>query len=161
MIIYRQAKFSDVENLHRLLNDYAKEGLMLPRSRNSIYENLRDFVVAVENNRLLGCGALHFVWDKLAEVRSLAIDPSLKRQGIGRQIVKMLEQEGMERGVTMFFTLTYQPGFFAKCDYIETDKRVLPQKVWKECVHCPKYPNCDEVALVKTTVDFVPTDAII
>lgn len=161
MIIYRQAKFSDVENLHRLLNDYAKEGLMLPRSRNSIYENLRDFVVAVENNRLLGCGALHFVWDKLAEVRSLAIDPSMKRQGIGRQIVKMLEQEGMERGVTMFFTLTYQPGFFAKCDYIETVKGVLPQKVWKECVHCPKYPNCDEVALVKTTVDFVPTDAII
>lgn len=159
MIIYRQAKFSDVENLHRLLNDYAKEGLMLPRSRNSIYENLRDFVVAVENNRLLGCGALHFVWDKLAEVRSMAIEPSLKKQGIGRQIVKMLEREGIERGVTMFFTLTYQPGFFAKCDYIETDKSVLPQKVWKECVHCPKYPNCDEVAMVKTTVDFIPSDA--
>ena len=91
MIIYRQAKFSDVENLHRLLNDYAREGLMLPRSRNSIYENLRDFVVAVENNRLLGCGALHFVWDKLAEVRSMAIEPSLKKQGIGRKIVKTLE----------------------------------------------------------------------
>lgn len=160
MIIYRQAKFSDVENIHRLLNDYAKEGLMLPRSRNSIYENLRDFVVAVDKNRLVGCGALHFVWDKLAEVRSMAIEPTMKKQGIGNKIVKMLEQEGMERGVTMFFTLTYQPGFFAKCDYIETDKGVLPQKVWKECVHCPKYPNCDEVALVKTTVDFVPADAI-
>lgn len=154
MIVYRAAKFSDVESIHKLLNDYAKEGLMLPRSRNSIYENLRDYIIAVENNRLLGCGALHFVWDKLAEIRSLAITPELKTQGIGRNIVARLEQEGIERGVTMFFTLTYQPGFFAKCDYIETAKETMPQKVWKECVYCPLYPNCDEVAMVKTTIDY-------
>lgn len=160
MITYRHAKFSDVESIHKLLNDYAKEGLMLPRSRNSIYENLRDYIIAVENNRLLGCGALHFVWDQLAEVRSLAVHPSLKRTGIGRSIVARLEQEGIERGVKMFFTLTYQPGFFAKCDYIETEKEKLPQKVWKECVYCPLYPHCNEVALIKTTVDFSPSDVV-
>ena len=100
---------------------------MLPRARNAIYENLRDYILAVENNRLLGCGALHFVWDRFAEIRSLAVEPSLQKTGIGRQLVEHLEKEGIERGVTMFFTLTYQPGFFAKCDYIETAKDKLPQ----------------------------------
>ena len=161
MITYRPAKFSDVESIHKLLNDYAKEGLMLPRSRNSIYENLRDYVIAVENNRLLGCGALHFVWDQLAEIRSLAVQPSLKRTGIGRKLVAKLEEEGISRGVKMFFTLTYQPGFFAKCDYIETEKDNLPQKVWKECVYCPLYPHCDEVALIKTPVDFNPSEVVV
>lgn len=68
-----------------------------------------------------------------------------------------MEKEGIERGVTMFFTLTYQPGFFAKCDYIETAKDKLPQKVWKECVYCPQYPYCNEIAFIKTTVDYEPS----
>ena len=102
MVIYRSATFDDVEKLHKLLNDYAAEGLMLPRSRNSIYENLRDYVVAVENNHVIGCGALHFVWDRLAEIRSLAVDPERKTQGIGRKMVELLEAEGIERGVDMF-----------------------------------------------------------
>lgn len=111
MIVFRPATFSDVEHIHKLLNYYAKEGLMLPRARNAIYENLRDYILAVENNRLLGCGALHLVWDRFAEIRSLAVEPSLQKTGIGRQLVEHLEKEGIERGVTMFFTLTYQPGF--------------------------------------------------
>lgn len=157
MISYRPATFSDVENLHKLLNDYAREGLMLPRSRNAIYENLRDYIIAVEGSRLLGCGALHFVWDRLAEIRSLAVAPNLKRTGIGRELVRRLEAEGVTRGVTMFFALTYQPGFFSKCDYIETAKDKLPQKVWKECVYCSLYPYCNEIAFVKTTVDYEPS----
>ena len=92
MITYRQAKFDDVENIHKLLNDYAKEGLMLPRSRNAIYENLRDYIVAVQGSHLVGCGALHFVWDRLAEIRSLAVDPELKCTGIGKKLVELLEK---------------------------------------------------------------------
>lgn len=160
MIKYRSANFSDVENMHKLLNDYAREGLMLPRSRNSIYENLRDYIVAVENNHLVGCGALHFVWGRLGEIRSLAIVPEKKGTGIGRKIVELLEEDGVNRGVKMFFALTYQPGFFAKCDYIETEKEKLPQKVWKECVYCPQYPYCNEIALVKTTVDYDPEEKL-
>ncbi len=91
MIVFRPATFGDVEHIHKLLNYYAKEGLMLPRARNSIYENLRDYILAVENNRLLGCGALHFVWDRFAEIRSLAVEPSLQKTGIGRQLVEHLE----------------------------------------------------------------------
>lgn len=97
MITYRRATFDDVENIHKLLNDYAHEGLMLPRARNAIYENLRDYIVAIENNRLIGCGALHFVWDRLAEIRSLAVDPERKTSGIGRNIVHLLEKEGIEQ----------------------------------------------------------------
>ncbi len=150
MIAYRRATFDDVEGIHKLVNNYAQGGLMLPRSRNSIYENLRDYIVAEEGGQLLGCGALHFVWDRLAEIRSLAVAPSLQKSGIGRRLVELLEEEGRERGAKLFFTLTYQSGFFAKCDYVETAKEKLPQKVWKECVYCPLYPYCDEVALVKT-----------
>ncbi len=149
MLQYRKATFDDVERIHKLINDYAKEGLMLSRSRNSIYENLRDYLIAEDGESLVGCGALHFVWDRLAEIRSLAVDPAKKNSGIGRRLVELLEEDGKERGARLFFTLTYQPGFFAKCAYVETAKEQLPQKVWKECVYCPLYPYCDEVALVK------------
>ena len=155
MIIYRKATFDDAEHIHKLCNYYASIGLMLPRSRNSIYENLRDYIVAVEDDKVLGCGALHFVWDRLAEIRSLAIDAEHKKRGIRKNIVELLEKEGIERGVKMFFTLTYQPGFFIKCGYTETAKESLPQKVWKECVHCPQYPYCNEIAFIKKTPDYV------
>ena len=146
---FRHAVFEDVEPLHKLLNDYAGEGLMLSRSRNSIYENLRDYIVAIEDGKLVGVGALHMVWNRLAEVRSLAIVPDNKNRNIGRELVKRLETEGKKLGVDTFFALTYQPGFFAKCGYNEVPNDSLPQKVWKECVHCPKYPYCDETAMIK------------
>ncbi|MDD3396087.1 MAG: N-acetyltransferase [Acidaminococcaceae bacterium] len=162
MVEYRKATFSEVEAIHRLCNHYATLGLMLPRSRNSIYENLRDYVVAVEGNNVLGCGALHFVWDRLAEVRSLAVEPSKVKTGIGREIVRHLEKSGIEKGTQMFFTLTYQPGFFSKCGYEESDKEKLPQKVWKECVYCPQYPYCNELAFVKVLPGYqAPTNKTI
>lgn len=148
-INFRPATFDDVESMHKILNDYAKEGLMLPRARNSIYENLREYIVAEVDGNTIGIGALHFVWDRLGEIRSLAIVPGYKKLGVGKKIVEFLEQEGLARGVTMFFTLTYQPVFFEKCGYELTPKEELSPKVWKECVHCPQYPTCDEIALVK------------
>lgn len=162
MVEYRNAVFDDAEQIHRLCNYFASLGLMLPRSRNSIYENLRDYVVAFDDNRLIGCGALHFVWDRLAEVRSLAVDPEYQKEGIGKEIVRRLEEDGKERGAQMFFTLTYQPDFFSKCGYKDYSKEKLPQKVWKECVYCPQYPYCDEKAFVKLMPGFeVPNDAIL
>jgi amino-acid N-acetyltransferase len=135
--------------MHKLLNAYAAEGLMLPRSRNSIYENIRDYIVAAEHGSVVGVGALHVVWDKLAEVRSLAIAEEYMRRGIGREIVQRLEENGLHLGVSTFFALTYQDGFFAKCGYTMVPNDTLPQKVWKECVYCPKYPYCDEKAMIK------------
>ena len=148
-IVYRGAIFSDVEPLHKLLNGYAGDGLMLSRSRNSIYENIRDYIVAVDSDNVVGVGALHMVWDRLAEIRSLAIVSDYKIHGIGRELVQRLEDGGRELGVETFFALTYQPGFFSKCGYTQVPNDSLPQKVWKECVHCPKYPYCDEIAMIK------------
>ena len=145
----RKATFGDVEAIHKLVNDYAQQGVMLPRSRNSIYETLRDVIIAEEKGQLVGVGSLHLSWDALAEVRALAIAPDFQRRGIGRQIVEALLTEGRALGVKTFFTLTYQPEFFGTLGFSEVTKEELPQKVWKECINCPKFPNCDEVAMVK------------
>lgn len=145
----RKATFGDVEAIHKLVNDYAQQGVMLPRSRNSIYETLRDVIIAEEEGQLIGVGSLHLSWDALAEVRALAIAPDFHRRGIGRQIVEALLVEGRALGVKTFFTLTYQPEFFGTLGFSEVTKEELPQKVWKECINCPKFPNCDEVAMVK------------
>jgi amino-acid N-acetyltransferase len=148
-MIYRKPTFKDVEAIHRLVNDYADKGLMLPRARNVLYETLRDMIIAEEDDKILGIGALHLVWDELAEIRALAVAPEAVRQGVGREIVARLTEEAKELGVKTLFALTYQPGFFAKQGFNEAGKDKLPQKVWKECINCPKFPNCDEVAMIK------------
>ncbi len=148
-MIYRKATFADVEAMHKLINDYAAQGLMLGRSRNVFYESLRDFIIAEEDGNILGVGALHLIWDELAEVRAMAIDSTVTNQGVGREIVSRLVEEAKLLGIKAVFTLTYQPGFFAKLGFQEIPKEQLSQKVWKECINCPKFPNCDEIALVR------------
>ena len=148
-MIYRKAKFSDVEDILKLINDYAEQGLMLARARNTLYEGLREFILAEEEGKVVGIAALHLVWDELAEIRALAVHPSKTKLGIGRQIVEMLTEEARELGVKTLFALTYQPGFFAKLNFKEVPKESVPHKMWKECINCPKFPNCDEIAMVK------------
>ena len=146
---YRKAVFKDSESIHRIVNHYAEQGLMLSRSRNSIYESLRDFVVAEVDGEVVGVGALHLVWDGLAEVRAMAVSPSVVRSGIGMTIVERLVEEAKTLGVETLFTLTYQPGFFSKAGFHEVPKETLSQKVWKDCINCSKFPNCDEIAMVR------------
>ncbi len=148
-MIFRKATFSDVESILKLINGYAGQGLMLARSRNTLYEGLREFVLAEENGEVVGVAALHLVWDELAEIRALAVHPDKIKTGIGRTIVDMLTEEAKELGVKTLFALTYQPGFFRKLDFKEVEKDSVPQKMWKECINCPKFPNCDEIAMVK------------
>ena len=122
---------------------------MLPRSRNTLYENLRDIVVAEENGTVVGVGALRIMWDRLAEVCMMAIVPTHIRQGIGAEIVRRLLDEGDALGIEKVFTLTYKPEFFETLGFLRISREELPQKVWKECIDCPKYPNCDEIAMIK------------
>lgn len=145
---YRKPTFDDVEEIFALVNQYANEGLMLARSRYALYETLRDMVVAEQDGKIVGVGGLHLIWDKLAEVRTMAVSPSLRKQGVGRQIVERLIEEGKVLGVKTFFTLTYQPVFFEKLGFTEITKEELPQKVWQDCINCPKFPNCDEIAMM-------------
>ena len=146
-IIYRKPTFDDIETIFKLINDYAAEGVMLPKSRSVLYETIREMIVAVENERVIGVGALHVTWNKLAEVRSMAVDHEHTRRGIGGQIVRRLIDEGKTFGVKKFFTLTYKPGFFQKLGFRTITKEELPHKIWRECIDCPKFPNCDEIAM--------------
>ncbi|SNU97056.1 Amino-acid acetyltransferase [Megamonas hypermegale] len=146
-MIYRKATFNDVEDIFELVNDYAQDGIMLARSRNTLYETLRDMYVAEENGEILGVGGLHIVWEELAEVRTLAVSKKALRRHIGANIVKHLLEEGKILGVRRVFTLTYQDKFFASLGFEVATKDNLPQKVWKECIDCPKFPHCDEIAM--------------
>ena len=149
-MIYRKATFNDIEQIFQIVNDYASDGVMLARSRNTLYETLRDMVVAEdEQGTIVGVGGLHILWDRLAEIRTMAVSPRLTRRGIGAEIVKRLLEEGRKIGVTKFFTLTYKPGFFQTLGFHTVTKETLPPKVWKDCIDCPKFPNCDEIALIR------------
>lgn len=148
-MLVRKATFHDVEAMHQIVNQYAAKGMMLARSRNTLYETLRDFVVAEEAGRIIGVGALHLIWDALAEVRSLAVAPAATGRGVGRRIVETLSEEAKELGVKTLFALTYQREFFERLGFNEVPKETLLHKVWKECINCPKFPNCDEIAVVK------------
>ena len=149
ILIYRKANFDDIESIFALITGYANDGMMLARSRNALYESIRDMIVAIDDDgNLAGVGALHMIWDSLAEVRSMAVAPHMTRHGIGQTIVKKLIEDGRTFGVKKFFTLTYKPKFFEKLGFITVPKENLSQKVWKECIDCPKFPNCDEIAMV-------------
>ncbi len=151
MITLRKARVSDVENIHALINKYAEKGLMLPRSRSLLYECLREFMVAEFDGVFLGTGGLHIIWDDLAEIRALAIVEAAMRKGIGRAIVGKLIEEARHLGIPRVFVLTYQKKFFANCGFREISKETLSTKVWKECINCPKFPNCDENAFIIET----------
>jgi len=148
-MIIRKALMSDVEQMHGLINKYAEKGLMLARSRSLFYESLRDYTVVEDKEKVVGVGGLHILWSDLGEIRSLAIGPEYVKKGIGKQLVEVLEAEARELELPRIFTLTYQPGFFSKCGFTEISNKDLPHKVWKECINCPKFPDCDEHALIK------------
>lgn len=148
-MIIREATMRDVAALARLINGYAADGIMLPRSEFELAEHLRDFLVAAHGDTLLGCGALHFYTPTAGEVRSLAVDPGSKTGGIGRRIMEALEQEARQSGLAVLFAFTYVPGFFRKMGFQEVDRALLPLKAWKDCLRCPKFQNCDEIAVLK------------
>ena len=146
-MIFRKAKITDVEAIHALINYYAGRGLMLARPRSLLYESLREFTVAVDQAQVVAAGSLHIIWEDLAEVRALAVSPGYTGRGIGRKLVKMFLDEAKDLAIPHLFALTYQQEFFAKCGFRVVPKESMPQKVWKECVNCPKFPNCEEVAM--------------
>jgi amino-acid N-acetyltransferase len=144
-----KGKIGDAQRIHELVNSFADKGEMLPRALSEIYENLRDFfVIRDENGQVIGCVALHINWSDLAEVKSLAVSEDKHTQGLGSMLVEACLDEARELGIPTVFCLTYKPAFFEKHDFHQVDKMELPRKVWSECYRCPKFPDCDEVALV-------------
>jgi amino-acid N-acetyltransferase len=144
----KKARISDASQIHRLVNHFADKGEMLPRALSEIYENIRDYFVVRQNEQVISCAALHINWADLAEIKSLAVTEEHQKQGIGDRMVTACLQEASELGIATVFCLTYNPEFFAKCGFSQVEKAELPHKVWGECFRCPKFPNCDESALV-------------
>lgn len=149
----RDARMEDVKVMYALLQHFANKGLLLGRSLSSLYDQLRDFKVFVgEGNKaagqVLGLCALHVCWENLAEIRSLAVLEEAQGQGIGRRLVEACLFEADHFGIGRVFTLTYQPEFFKKLGFRHIDKNELPHKVWSDCINCPKFPDCNEEALI-------------
>lgn len=144
-----KADISDVEAIHSLIKKSAQKDEMLSRSLQSIYENLRAFLVCrTEKGTVIGCCALQIVWKDMAEVRSLAIAPRHKGRNIGTKLVMTALMEARQLGVKKVFTLTYASEFFRKLKFKSISKKKLPHKIWTDCINCAHFPDCDEEALI-------------
>ena len=143
-----KARIRDVPQMHQLVNYFADRGEMLARPLSELYESIRDFFVIRQGERVIACAALHVSWSDLAEIRSVAVAEDSQQKGIGSQLVETCLEEAREIGIPTIFCLTYQPAFFERYGFSQIDKMELPRKVWTECYRCPKFPDCDEVALI-------------
>jgi N-acetylglutamate synthase (EC 2.3.1.1) len=141
----RKAKVKDATEIFKILQHFALKEVLLPRSLNSIYENIRDFFVCEVDGKIVGVGSLHVYWEDLAEIKSLAVKEEYQHLGIGRSIVQECLNEAKELGIKRVFALTYVPDFFRKIGFEITDKSNFPQKVWTECIHCVKFNDCHEI----------------
>jgi amino-acid N-acetyltransferase len=136
-----------------LLGFYAAKGALLPRQAEEILESVRDFSVAIDSTgEVIGCAALRIYDTGLAEVRSLAVREDLLHHGFGKRLIAACEADALRNGIERVFALTYVPGFFEKLGYTRINKESLPQKIWRDCYQCPHFPNCGEIAVVKTIV---------
>lgn len=148
MPILRKARLADVPSLFKLIHRHALEEVMLPRPLPELYENVWEFTVAVEDGQIVGCGALRFYSEEIAEIRSLCVDEARKTRGLGRAITQRLLREAKRYGVRTAFALTVVPGFFRKMGFYTVERGDLPLKVWRDCLQCEKYYRCDEKAMV-------------
>ncbi len=144
-----RARVSDAPSIHQMISHFADKGEMLPRALSEIYEDIRDYFVVRQRDQVIACAALHVTWVDLAEIRSLAVYEKEQNQNIGSLLVQACLEEAKELGIPRVFCLVRKPVFFEKHGFQLIDKMELPQKVWAECYRCPKFPDCDEVALIR------------
>lgn len=145
----RPAVVADARAIMTLVNELAIQQVMLPRSPASVIENIRDFVIAEVDGVFAGCGALAITWSDIAEVRSLAVAPAMQKHGLGRVLVDALVRDAERLGIPRLFAFTYVPGFFAKMGFTICQHEDLPHKVFNDCMHCPKFLACDEIAMTR------------
>jgi len=150
--LIRKAGIGDVKTIHKMIAEQAQSGHILARPITEIYSQVRDFSVSVdpETGEIVGCGALHVVWEDLAEIRSLAVKTSLHGKGIGSALVEALLEESRDLGIKRVFVLTYRRTFFERQGFEVMEKSLLPQKIWADCMRCTRFPECDEIALVRS-----------
>ena len=148
MVIIRKAKLRDVPQLIEIINNFARKKILLPRTSSDMCERIREMTVAEEKDVIVGCAALHFYGSETAEIRSLAILPTTQRRGLGQKLTECLLKEAAEQELKCVFALTLIPEYFARLGFTEVSRETLPMKVWRDCIHCEKYFQCDEKAVV-------------
>jgi amino-acid N-acetyltransferase len=150
--VIRKASLREVKTIHRLINEQAGSGHILARAMSELYGQIRDFTVIDddESGEIVGCGALQICWEDLAEIRSLAVQTSHQRKGIGSRLIGALMEEARAMGVKQVFVLTYRQTLFERRGFKLMNKSLLPHKIWADCIRCTKFPECDEIALVGT-----------
>jgi len=149
MVRTRNAILPDVERIYSIIHPYSQSGTLLPRAMAELNENVRDFVVAEDAGKIIGCGALHLYGMHLAEVRTIAVDPAAKGRGAGRKVVEALLEEATRQHVACVCLFTRIPDFFGHLGFTVARREELPDKIYKDCVHCPNLFACDEVAMVR------------
>ena len=146
----RKASVVDIKRIHALLQIYGEKGELLSRPLSELYDHLRDFYVYDSGeDGVIGCCALQFCWEDLAEIRSLAVHPDHLGKKIGTRLAETAIQEAIEYGIEKLFTLTYKPDFFKQFEFEIIDRSLLPLKIWSDCMICVKFPDCDEIAMMK------------
>lgn len=148
----RYPKISEAKVIQSLVNAYAKKGEMLSLSLNDIYEKIFEFMLFEENGEVLGCCAIHPSWEDLAEIRSLAVREDAFGRGVGKILVESAVNRAREFGIKNVFALTYKVDFFKKLGFREIKKESLPKKIWSDCLKCPMFPDCDEIAVIKENI---------
>ena len=149
----RKATIEDVKSIHALLKYYGDRDELLSRPLSKLYDHIRDFSVYTDpddGKTIVGCCALQFCWEDLAEIRSLAVRKEALGKSIGRQLVENIFEEARLFKIKSLFTLTYKPAFFEKFGFIKIDKADLPIKIWSDCIQCVKFPDCDETAMIRS-----------
>lgn len=144
----RPARLSDTDAILHLINNNARQGLMLMKSPLDVYKNILSFVVYEQDRQVVGCSRLVVLWKDIGEVASLAVEDDYKRRGIGGVLVAACADKARELGLPRVFTLTYQVSFFKGCGFVQVERETLPHKVFGDCLNCPKADNCDETALI-------------
>ena len=148
-LVVRKAVMHDIGPILQLINSYAAKGIMLARTEFEMSEAIRDFTVITLDDQLLGCGALHFYSPTTAEIRSLAVYEHAKTKGVGRKLIEALVAEAEVYELDAVFAFTYVVEFFNRVGFHVVERGALPLKAWKDCVRCPKFQACDEVAVLR------------
>jgi amino-acid N-acetyltransferase len=132
VIEVRPARTSDIKGIHKLIVEFASGGRMLQKETVTLYESVQEFVVAVENGKVIGCGALHVLWEDLGEVRSVAISEELRGKGIGNQILERIIERARELGLSRIFCLTFETKFFGRHGFEEIHGTPVEPAVYAE-----------------------------
>jgi amino-acid N-acetyltransferase len=158
----RPARVSDVPGIYEQIRIFADQKLMIRRSMAELYESIREFIVAVDDeNHVVGCVALHVFWENLAEIRGLAVAEHVQNSGVGRQLAEACWESARELEITSVFALTQSGRFFERCGYLPIEKSELPSRIWNECVRCPSFPECRELAFIRSSEPEAGAEAMV